>query len=402
MVNMEQTLTAKTRRVLPYELVLGQALPWTLYDEAGNLLLREGYVIAQQRHLDALLIRGAYIREAITPDELEEGLSSNDVVPAQPLPFSTEPVVPRCLKLLQNLERLHADLEEGDIRTDMRMLIQGMAHVIEQVCNDDPEAVLYVLHTNRAHGYLVHQQLLGAVLVELLAKQADVNPSLRTSWVCAALTRDIGMIDMRLGNNVDDSLLQQQVREHPIYSVAMLTRMRVNDPVWLQVVREHQERCDGSGYPHHLLKDAICEGARLLGVVDSYAAMVVPRSNRVARAPKFALQAIYAEKDTAYDVQWVQRLVKELTLYPPGSLVKLQTGDWALLAARQNNPKALQVWVVKAASGALQRPAVPRSTSDDGYALQEAVVLEPAALEGIDIQSLRLAQIESVARASNT
>lgn len=40
------------RRVLLSELLLDKPLPWSLYDEHGNLLLREGYVISIPRHLD--------------------------------------------------------------------------------------------------------------------------------------------------------------------------------------------------------------------------------------------------------------------------------------------------------------------------------------------------------------
>ena len=48
------------RKIRPSELALDKPLPWPIYDEYGNLLLREGYVISIPRHLSSLVERGAY------------------------------------------------------------------------------------------------------------------------------------------------------------------------------------------------------------------------------------------------------------------------------------------------------------------------------------------------------
>ena len=52
------------RRIRQTDLVLNEPLPWALHDEHGNLLLRQGYVITMQRHVDSLLARGVFVREA--------------------------------------------------------------------------------------------------------------------------------------------------------------------------------------------------------------------------------------------------------------------------------------------------------------------------------------------------
>jgi len=378
-----------TRRILFYELALHEALPWTLYDEFGNLLLREGYVIKQQRHLDALFARGAYIRVEEPEEVIEEAPVVRSEAASQRLPHNAAPVASRCTRMANSLERLHTDLQAGVMRNDMRMLVIGMAHVIAQACQDDADALLASLHTNRTHSYLVVHQLLGAALVELLAREAGIDEATRSSWVCAALTRDVGMVHLPPDTDANSALLQSEqsaeIRLHPTYSEAMLGRMGVKDAVWLQVVREHQERCDGSGYPQRLLKDAICEGARLLAVVDSYAAMVVPRSNRVAKPPHQALQSLYMERETAYDNLWVQRLVKSITLYPPGSMVQLHNGEHALVLKRQSNYKDMQVWAVQNQAGALLRPAQPRCTAQLDCEIEQAVELLPAAIAGLDL-----------------
>ena len=105
------------RRILPYELALNEALPWTVYDEFGNLLLREGYVIRQQRHLDSLFTRGAYIYEQAPDEEVEEALAAPVAAPRQRVPHKAESVFVRTRRLANSLERLHASVLAGERAT---------------------------------------------------------------------------------------------------------------------------------------------------------------------------------------------------------------------------------------------------------------------------------------------
>ena len=380
------------RRILPYELALNEALPWTVYDEFGNLLLREGYVIRQQRHLDSLFTRGAYIYEQAPDEEVEEAPAAPVAAPRQRVPHKAEPVFVRTRRLANSLERLHASVLAGELRNDMRMLVIGMAHVIAQACKDDADALLAGLHTNRSHSYLVVQQLLGAAVVEVLASEAGIDEDTRTSWVCAALTRDVGILDLQQQLDTQTRPLtaeqQAEIRCHPAYAETMLGQMGVKDPLWLQVVREHHERCDGTGYPQRLLRDAICDGARLLAVADSYAAMVTSRANRTARLPRQAMQTLYIERETAYDSAWVLALVRSLTLFPPGSMVALHNGDLALLRTRQRKPQDMQVWAVQNRSGALLQPPQPRSTAQPDHAVEQPVAVPEVLYAAIDWASL--------------
>lgn len=365
------------RRILPYELALHEALPWTVYDEYGNLLLRKGYVVHLQRHLDSLLARGAYIdeQEACALEEIPDAVEPEVKEPERP-PHTTEPVDARARRLANSLERLHADLLRGAVRSDMRMLVIGMAHVLAQACRDDADGLIAALHTNRSHNYLVVHQLLGAVLVELVAQEAGVAEEMRTSWVCAALTRDVGTLDVQADLDAQTTPLTGEQRmlidHHPSYGATVLEQMGVKDALWLQVVREHQERCDGSGYPQRLLQSAIAEGARLLAVVDSYAAMVTPRANRKAQPPREALRALFLARTTAYDSAWVERLLQTLTQYPPGSAVVLANQEHALVRARQTEAQAMQVWAFQAADGAALAALQPRSTAAQGCNVVQA------------------------------
>lgn len=79
----------------------------------------------------------------------------------------------------------------------------------------------------------------------------------------------------------------ERVRLHPY----LTERMLAGSPVLAELGRLaafSHERMDGSGYPRGLRGDAIPAAGRLLGVADTYCAMLEPRPHRAARTPQDA------------------------------------------------------------------------------------------------------------------
>src|SRR6185369_7611358 len=96
--------------------------------------------------------------------------------------------------------------------------------------------------------------------------------------------------------------LRARMHQHPNLSAELLVRAGVTDPAWLQAVRGHHERLNGSGYPAGLKGEQISSGARILAVADIYSAMEKPRPYRnKAHFPQNALKEIYLKKDAEID-----------------------------------------------------------------------------------------------------
>jgi len=68
-----------------------------------------------------------------------------------------------------------------------------------------------------------------------------------------------------------------------------------------QIVLQHQERYDGSGYPAGLKKDEILIEARVLGVADVIEAMAFHRPYREALGIETALKEIEDNRGVRYD-----------------------------------------------------------------------------------------------------
>ncbi|MBD3176583.1 MAG: HD domain-containing protein [Armatimonadia bacterium] len=70
------------------------------------------------------------------------------------------------------------------------------------------------------------------------------------------------------------------MRKHPQYGEEVLRSMGRTDPIVLNVVTQHHERMDGSGYPKGLKGDEISYEARICTIVDVFDALTTERPYR--------------------------------------------------------------------------------------------------------------------------
>ena len=67
------------------DIVVGQLLPWAIYDANGLLLLKKGAMIASEKQIKMLLARGLYRELASTDKECEK--QEIDVLQKRPKVF---------------------------------------------------------------------------------------------------------------------------------------------------------------------------------------------------------------------------------------------------------------------------------------------------------------------------
>lgn len=90
------------------------------------------------------------------------------------------------------------------------------------------------------------------------------------------------------------------VREHPQRGSAMLERGGISNEV-AEMILQHHERMDGSGYPNGLAGDKISIGARIVAVADVVEAMASHRPYRAALGAEVAVKEIERGSGTVYD-----------------------------------------------------------------------------------------------------
>jgi len=99
------------------------------------------------------------------------------------------------------------------------------------------------------------------------------------------------------------------IKTHPQVAYDILSRIDFPWPV-AEIILQHHERLDGSGYPHGLKGEEILFEARILAVADVVEAMSSHRPYRPAHTLEETLEEIERGKGTLYDSQVVEACLR--------------------------------------------------------------------------------------------
>jgi cyclic di-GMP phosphodiesterase len=124
-----------------------------------------------------------------------------------------------------------------------------------------------------------------------------------------AVLHDIGKIAVREEVLMKAGALTQEeyneIKLHPEVGERICGPLRCADQV-LPIIRHHQERWDGKGYPDGLRGEQIPLLARILAVADAYDAMLSPRPYRPALTPAEAQENLQSGAGTHWDPNLVE------------------------------------------------------------------------------------------------
>ena len=125
--------------------------------------------------------------------------------------------------------------------------------------------------------------------------------------------RDIGMIKVSdLIVRSPRELMPEEweiIKRHPTDGAAMLRDMKFSDHA-TSVVLHHHERFNGEGYPRGTQGQDIPLGARIVSVVESYAAMLQERPTRPALSREEAINTLKENWGMRYDPEVVRSFVE--------------------------------------------------------------------------------------------
>ncbi len=134
-------------------------------------------------------------------------------------------------------------------------------------------------------------------------------------FALGALIHDIGLtktprnILEKNGPITEEELAQ--VKRHPLEGVRMLQASAHLSWESLQMIMQHHENADGSGYPEGLKSENIHDWAKILRILDTYEAMTADRPWRPAKEPKEALWVMRNdwEKGKVFDRNYVKTFI---------------------------------------------------------------------------------------------
>ncbi|MBX3332023.1 MAG: DUF3391 domain-containing protein [Nitrospira sp.] len=235
------------------------------------------------------------------------------------------------------VERIFEDLERG-IPPSPEATKTIVLNVLEQVLND-PAAMATQVAIQRIKQFdrsLTSHALDTCILSLVVAIEDGLDRPTQEQIGMGALLHDAGYV--RLPRNLvrkreecsgqDKTLLEQ----HCKLGVALLSEHPGMHEDVLRIVREHHERADGSGFPAGLGNDQISRLSQIVGIVNFYDSMVSRRGTHPAMIPHDAVRQLFLAGERGhFEKSLVELMIRSIGVYPVGSLVKLNTGEQAVV-----------------------------------------------------------------------
>ncbi|GIX38464.1 MAG: hypothetical protein KatS3mg127_1703 [Silanimonas sp.] len=353
-------------------LKIGDRLEFPIVDRNGQVLLQKGQLIKDDVVLQRLVERGFFefkrsAVEALASVEAGEAAIKRESSTAGRLALLVEMVD----RIFRNLVQAKPD----EVTADLDSVMKWQSELFHR----DQDQLIGV-QTLLASGHVLSERALyTAAVTKLLAVAEGLPRSRQISLGAAALTLDVGIIDEHEAINTVRGPLAEHHRaiiaDHPERSVRLLRSIGIADEEWLNAVELHHERMDGSGYPHGLAGDAIPLGARIVALADAYAAMLRPRGDRPAFLAPAALRELYGKEAGRYDPRLVQVLIRQLGIYPPGTVVKLANGEVGVCVRRTQDARKPMLQAVIDPDGRVY--ATPKRRNPEETASKIVEVLPP-------------------------
>lgn len=244
------------------------------------------------------------------------------------------------------------------------------------------------LMSDKVNGEEVYYHSLNVSLLSMmLAKELKAPPPVIKMVGLGALFHDLGELEIpdRVTRKqepltkAETSLLQM----HCEYGVNIARKMDVPNEV-LQVIAQHHERTDGSGYPAGIKAAQMSLLSRIVSLVNAYDELCNPPNLAKSMTPHEALSMLFAQQRNQFDALALNTFVRCMGVYPPGTIVVLSNGAQAMVVS-VNTTKPLRPVVL------IHDPDIPR---------EEAIIVDLEVEQDVSItRTMRPQQLSAEAFA---
>ena len=318
---------------LPNHLI-GKPAPCDFFDVRGRLLLRRGSEISEQT---CRVSRAGESRRLFCDAENAERL------------WPVDPIgqIDQILQALVNVERR---VVRGD--SVPAGVFFGLTKTLLNNWRVDADACLGYARMLRGEHPTAEHALLAALFAAELASASGLSADEIANLTGAALTMNLGsfalhdMLAQRIGAPSHEE--REAIHAHPVRAAALLVRLGEFPQAWREAVLQHHENIDGSGYPMSLSGGEISLFGRILRTVDIFSARLRGRRGRSPQywnmkqaesVSKLITHIFGRDLGRRVDITLARLLIQRIGVFSPGSLVRLNNGEFAIVTRRVGNPE---------------------------------------------------------------
>jgi len=247
--------------------------------------------------------------------------------------------------------------------------VRGVAERIARIVARDAKALIPMASVKYHDEYTLNHSVNVCLITSSILASFVKDPDLIERASHAALLHDVGKtrvpheILYKKGRLTEEEMAV--VKHHPRDGAELILSWPDPDPLAVATAFGHHLRDDTSGYPE--LSGPFTSGpiTDVVAVADVYEALTSVRPYKSSLPAHKAFQVLSGMRGLDSRRHFIRLLLRELTLLPPGTIVRLDTGETAV--------------VLRANPADPVRPVVRPIANPDGSAIPDEVQLDLAA-----------------------
>lgn len=235
----------------------------------------------------------------------------------------------RARRILREASRVTERIME-DVRLGRQMALDPAREVIGQTVASivrNQDALIGLNRIRSVDRYTFEHSINVAVLMIAFARSLGLEKGLIEEIGLGALLHDVGK------SRIPEEILNKPgrltpaefeiIQGHVLHGQDILMQASGISATALQVVIEHHERIDGSGYPAALPGHAISQFGQMAAIIDVYDALTTQRVYHDPMTPHEALRNLLQWSPVQFNQLLVQEFIRCIGIYPIGTLVRL-------------------------------------------------------------------------------
>ncbi|HEY8025134.1 MAG TPA: HD domain-containing phosphohydrolase [Burkholderiaceae bacterium] len=232
-----------------------------------------------------------------------------------------------------SLRNINADMHARpqQARENATELVQGILQTILH----DKDVAIHLMNDKAGAEEMYFHALNVSVLAMMLAKELGMPSEDIKQLGIGCLFHDAGKTEIPARILKAQSPTRSEInvlQQHCAYGHAIGVKMGLSQQA-LDIISQHHECYDGTGYPKLLIGDEISPLARIAAIVNAYDNLCNPPVAAHAMTPYEALSHMYAHERHRFDIGYLSVFVRCMGVYPPGTLVRLSDDSIGLVVA---------------------------------------------------------------------
>lgn len=239
-----------------------------------------------------------------------------------------------------SIEEVAQKIVEKKSEIGIRKTVRVVQDMVTNLIEDDE--VYSAISTLRVFDdYTYTHSVNVAMLSMCIGRRINLSRRTLVSLGICALFHDIGKLEipseiLYKKDKLDDSELKL-IEEHSLNSARLLLRLKASADGKARILVpmfEHHLKYDLSGYPHADWKKPLTLFGKIISIADKYDTLTSSRAYRKSLlSPDRALGYMYDRAGKDFDPILIKVFINIMGVYPVGTLLRLDTGELALVVS---------------------------------------------------------------------